>query len=100
MKTQTIETLQFDDVKREVASYAISEIGMEKIHQLTPSCHKRQIDAWLNEVLEAKKLLRISSSVPIHGLKGIQQLLNTLHKSIVLRPEQLMNPILKSSRNL
>jgi MutS2 family protein len=91
LNSQTIETLQFHDVKQIIASYAISELGKEKIAVLMPSTRKRQIEAWLDEVTEAKNILQISSSVPIHGLKGIQQILKNLHKSIALRPDQLMS---------
>ncbi|MFT4417171.1 endonuclease MutS2 [Fredinandcohnia humi] len=89
MNLQTIETLQFNDIKNEIASYAISELGKETILSLSPSRNKKQIDAWLREVTEAKQVLDISSSVPIHGLKGIQTLLKSLHKAVALRPDQL-----------
>ncbi|WP_078408391.1 endonuclease MutS2 [Priestia abyssalis] len=91
MNSQTIETLQFNDLKQEIASYAISELGKEKVLVLTPSINKRQIETWLHEVTEAKKVLQISSSVPIHGLKGIGQILKNMHKGVALRPDQLMS---------
>lgn len=90
MNSQAIETLQFNDLKEEIASYAISELGKERILTLMPSVNKKQIEAWLHEVTEAKKVLQISSSVPIHGLKGIGQILKNLHKGAALRPDQLI----------
>lgn len=91
MNEQTVETLQFHDVKEEVASYAISELGKQAILSLSPSHNKKQIETWMQEVTEAKNVLKVSSSVPIHGLKGIQILLKSLNKGIALRPEPLMN---------
>lgn len=91
MNTKTIKNLQFDEVKSNIATYAISEIGKEAIQLLNPSLNKKQIEIWLQEVEEAKAILKISSSVPIHGLKGMSQLLNNLHKGFVLNPEQLKN---------
>lgn len=88
MNLKTIETLQFHDVKKEVAQYAISELGKEEVLSLTPSNNKRQIEAWLQEVAEAKKILQLSSSVPIHGLTGIGLLLKQLQKGFTLRPDQ------------
>jgi DNA mismatch repair protein MutS2 len=88
---QTTETLQFHDLKEKIASYAISELGKEAILALTPSTNKKQIDAWLQEVTEARNVLQISSSVPIHSLKGIHQILKNLHKSVALRPDQLIS---------
>lgn len=90
MNSQTIEVLQFQDVKEEIASYAISEMGKENICNIMPSTSKRQIDAWNEEVSEAKEILKISSSVPIPSLKGIRSILRNFHKGFVLRPEQLM----------
>lgn len=90
MNSQTVETLQFNDLKKVIATYAISEMGRENIHQLMPSFSKRQIEAWLNEVTEAKEILKISSSVPIPSLKGIGNILRNLHKGFVFRPDQLM----------
>lgn len=73
-----------------VASYALSEMGKEQIRHLMPSVRKKQIEAWLMEVSEAKEILRISSSVPIPSLKGISFIMKNLHKGYILRPEQLM----------
>ncbi|MCD8500396.1 MAG: endonuclease MutS2 [Bacillaceae bacterium] len=89
MNNKTIQHLQFNEVKSNIAAYAISEIGKEAIRSLHPSFNKKQIEIWLQEVEEAKGILKISSSVPIHGLTGMSQLLNNLHKGFVLKPEQL-----------
>lgn len=90
MNLQTVEVLQFQDLKNMVASYALSEMGKEQIRHFMPSVRKKQIEAWLMEVSEAKEILRISSSVPIPSLKGIRFIMNNLHKGYILRPEQLM----------
>lgn len=91
MNINTIETLQFKGVKENIASYAISELGKTEILNLKPSTSKRQVEGWINEVTEAKKIMEISSSVPIHGLTGVQMILRGLHKGVPLRPEQLIN---------
>nr|WP_237664326.1 hypothetical protein [Sutcliffiella horikoshii] len=90
MNNETIQALQFTDLKKDVASLAISEPGKNAVMALEPSIHKRQIEAWLNEVTEGKKILSISSSVPIHGLQGIEYILKNLHKGIAFRPDQLI----------
>ncbi|GGH78335.1 MutS2 family protein [Pullulanibacillus pueri] len=89
MNSTTITTLQFDQLKDEIATYTISELGTQAIKTLEPSKNKKQIEAWLGEVTEAKNILKISSSVPIHGLKGIDQILRGLHKGLPLRPDSL-----------
>lgn len=90
MNNETIKALQFTDLKKDVAAFAISEPGKKAVMALEPSIHKRQIEAWLNEVTEGKKILSISSSVPIHGLQDIEYILKNLHKGIAFRPDQLM----------
>ncbi len=89
MQTTTMETLEFNKVKEKIADYAISDLGKKGIMAIMPSMNKKQIEAWLKESEEAKRILEISSSVPIHGLKGIEHILNNLHKGIALRAEQL-----------
>ncbi|TYS68259.1 endonuclease MutS2 [Sutcliffiella horikoshii] len=90
MNNETIQALQFTDLKKDVASFAISEPGKNAVLAIELSINKRQIEAWLNEVTEGIKILAISSSVPIHGLQGIEYILKNLHKGIAFRPDQLM----------
>lgn len=90
MILQTQETLQFHHIKEEIAQFALSELGKEKIYSLEPSTNKKQIQAWLQEVSEGKEILKKSSSIPIHGLKGMGALMAQLNKGMALRPDQLM----------
>ncbi|WP_419182782.1 endonuclease MutS2 [Metabacillus fastidiosus] len=90
MNKQTIEVLQFTDVKEEIASYTVSEMAKKEILSLHPTTNKKQIEAWMNEVDEAGKILEITSSVPIHGLKGIERLLKSFNKGVVLNAAQLI----------
>lgn len=90
MNKQTIEVLQFTDVKEEIASYTVSEMAKKEILSLHPTTNKKQIEAWMNEVDEAGEILEITSSVPIHGLKGIERLLKSFNKGVVLNAAQLI----------
>jgi DNA mismatch repair protein MutS2 len=85
-----MKTLQFEMIKEAISTFCISEIGKEKVEALYPSTNKKQILSWLEEVTEAKEILRKSSSVPIHGLKGVQHILTNMNKGIALRPDQLV----------
>ncbi|QOR65006.1 endonuclease MutS2 [Cytobacillus suaedae] len=90
MNQNTMKTLQFHMIKEAISTYCISELGKEKVDLLSPSTNKKQILSWLEEVTEAKEILRKSSSVPIHGLKGVQQILNNMNKGVPLRTDQLV----------
>ncbi|HET7657544.1 MAG TPA: endonuclease MutS2 [Bacillales bacterium] len=87
MHSQTIEALQFDELKEAIAAYTVSELGRTEILELQPSLNKGQIEVWLQEVTEAKNILDYSSSIPIDGLKGMQHLFRNLHKGTPLRPD-------------
>ncbi|MFF2450106.1 endonuclease MutS2 [Neobacillus sp. NPDC058068] len=89
MNLQTINTLEFNQIKEQIAQYALTKEGKAKIGCLTPSTNKRQIEAWLDEVSEAVEILKKSASVPVHGLDGMEQLIGKMNKGAVLRPDQL-----------
>lgn len=90
MNLHTFDTLEFKQIKGTIAQYALTKEGRDKIWCLTPSSNKRQIKAWLNEVSEAVEILKKSSSVPVHGLDGMELLLGNLNKGSALRADLLM----------
>jgi len=89
LNTHTFKVLEVQEIKERIAEFALTNEGKEKIYNLTPSTHLKQIEAWLDEVSEAVKILEKSSSVPVHGLGGMEQLLSKLNKGTALRPDQL-----------
>ncbi|WHY84246.1 endonuclease MutS2 [Neobacillus novalis] len=89
MNQHTINTLEFNQIKEQIAQFALTKEGKTKIGCLTPSTNKRQIEAWLDEVSEAVEILKKSASVPVHGLDGMGQLIGNMNKGAVLRPDQL-----------
>jgi DNA mismatch repair protein MutS2 len=89
LNTHTFKVLEVQEIKERIAEFALTNEGKEKIYNLTPSTHLKQIEAWLDEVSEAVKILEKSSSVPVHGLEGMEQLLSKLNKGTALRPDQL-----------
>ncbi|PLR98781.1 endonuclease MutS2 [Bacillus sp. T33-2] len=89
MNNETMKSLEFQRILEAVADYAITDAGKEKVLDMKPSLNIKQITLWLEEVTEAVQITRKSSSVPIHGLSGIEKLLQSLHKGVPLRLEQL-----------
>lgn len=76
-------------IKDCIASFALTIEGKKKVMNLMPSTNIKQINALLDEVTEAVKILEKSSSVPIHGLEGMEVLLQSLNKGVALRPDKL-----------
>lgn len=89
MNQHTFQVLDYHKVKEEAAQFALTAEGKEKIIHLVPSTNLKQIEAWLGEVSEAVEIIKKSSSVPVHGLEGMEQLLGGLNKGTALRPDQL-----------
>ncbi|MFB5194385.1 endonuclease MutS2 [Neobacillus sp. KR4-4] len=89
MNQHTFTTLEFQQIKKTIASFALTQEGKEKIECLTPSTNLRQIEAWLDEVSEAVEILKKSASVPVHGLDGMDALLKSMNKGVALRVDQL-----------
>jgi DNA mismatch repair protein MutS2 len=89
MNTHTFKVLEVQEIKQKIAEFALTNEGKEKIYNLGPSTHLKQIEAWLDEVSEAVEILKKSSSVPVHGLGGMEQILSKLNKGTSLRPDQL-----------
>ncbi|WLR56822.1 hypothetical protein LC048_08115 [Mesobacillus subterraneus] len=80
MNEQTFTVLGYDKVKEEIASFALTESGRIKAREMQPSINQQQISSWQEEVSEAIEILKISSSVPIHGLEGMEMVLKGFNK--------------------
>jgi DNA mismatch repair protein MutS2 len=84
----TFQVLEFEQIKETIAGYCLTNEGKQKIYNLSPSTNLKQIEAWLDEVSEAVEILTKSASVPVHGLDGMDQLLNGLNRGVALRTDQ------------
>ncbi|MFE8699478.1 endonuclease MutS2 [Cytobacillus sp. FJAT-54145] len=89
MNLETIQGLEFTHIKERIAQFALSEFGRKKVFELAPSFNQKQIQSWLDEVTEGVQILKKSSSVPVHGLDGIEIVLKTINKGVPLKPELL-----------
>ncbi|UOY93042.1 endonuclease MutS2 [Ectobacillus sp. JY-23] len=90
MNIDTFTVLGLHHIKEEVAHHAITDLGKAQVRALGPHTNLKQIRALLDEITEAKRILEKSTSVPIHGLNGMDHLLKSLNKGISLRPDQLV----------
>ncbi|HLO12312.1 MAG TPA: endonuclease MutS2, partial [Pseudoneobacillus sp.] len=90
MNQHTFQVLQFEEIKEAISTFALTKEGKTKIRCLTPSTNQKQIEAWLDEVSEAVEIIKKSASVPVHGLEGMEQLLNNMNKGVALRVDQLV----------
>jgi len=89
MNQHTFNSLEFQQIKSLIANFTLTKEGKEKIECLTPSTNKKLIEAWIDEASEAVEILKKSASVPVHGLDGMETLLNNMDKGVALRTDQL-----------
>jgi len=94
MTTKSMKMLDFQEIIDQLKDYAISENVKKKIDTLEIYTDYYLINRHLSETTEARSILDTSNSVPLHGLVGIQGLLEKLLRHEILRPveiEQIAN---------
>lgn len=89
MNSKTMELLEYNKVKEILKSFALSDITKEDIEKLQPAVDIRLIEKNIRETTEARAVVDISSSVPIHSLKGVKDVKQKLEKGGILSPEDL-----------
>ncbi|NBI29529.1 endonuclease MutS2 [Chengkuizengella marina] len=88
MNQHTIETLEFTKVQKEIMKYSLSQEGKQKLKAMKPIYQLNAIQSALAETTEAKTILKRNTSVPVHSLNGMEQLMGRLNKGMILRPDQ------------
>ncbi|SDE14535.1 MutS domain V [Paenibacillus sp. UNCCL117] len=84
MNKQALQRLEYNKVKEELRSYAISYLGQRHIEALVPMTQEKLIRQKLDETEEAKGLLLTGSSVPIPSLEGMEPIVALLGTGYVL----------------
>lgn len=90
MNNETFEKTQFNEIKAQLSSYAISSFGKKRIENAQPHSKLSVVEKRLTETTEAKKLLDSSLHVPFMGLQSIEHITNQLEKGFVLTPQELL----------
>ncbi|MGF2941846.1 endonuclease MutS2 [Enterococcus xiangfangensis] len=90
MNTKTYTKTQFNEIKQQLSSYAISSFGKKLIVATQPHVKLSVVEKRLAETTEAKKLLDSNLHVPFMGLQSIEHITNQLEKGFVLSPQELL----------
>ena len=90
MNNETFEKTQFNEIKVQLSSSAISSFGKKRIENTQPHSKLSVVEKRLTETTEAKKLLDSSLHVPFMGLQSIEHITNQLEKGFVLTPQELL----------
>jgi len=87
----TLRVLEFEDVKKILASFAASDLGRDAAKSLYPSVDLRWARARVAETTELTAVLDRGERVPMAGLRDIRAMLKEFgKKQTVLEPEQLL----------
>ncbi len=72
MNKHAMELLEFNRIKEDLMGFGISQQAKEMIAALTPYTDINLIKRYMLETTEARAIVDISSSVPIHSLSGMK----------------------------
>ncbi len=72
MNKHTEKVLEFDLIKQKLAKYSISELGREKINNLTPLKEKQEIELQLQRTAEMAEMLGIYD-LPFLGIRDVRK---------------------------
>ena len=102
LNNKALELLEFNKIKEIIKGYALSEYGKEQIDKLEPYLDINLIEKHMKETFEARKIVDINSSIPIHSLIGMKHLKEKIEKGGILLPEELesLSCMLKETEKL
>jgi len=87
----TLEVLEFEEIRRTLASYAASDLGKDAARGLYPSVDLRWASARMAETTELTKVLDRGERLPMAGLRDIRPLLKEFgKKQTVFEPAELI----------
>ncbi|MDN6639160.1 MAG: endonuclease MutS2 [Tetragenococcus sp.] len=72
LNKEILATLEFNQVKSQVAQYLVTDQGKEELKQLVPVKDEQVITGFLEETDDAMKVLRLRGGIPIPKLENIQ----------------------------
>ncbi len=90
MNQNTLDTLNYYEVKNIVKSYCTSNLGKNLIDNIKPSYDLKLINHKLNETSEARTLIDNGYVVPLKGVSDIYYIVNKLEKGMTLDIEDLL----------
>lgn len=102
MNNKAIELLEYNKIKEVLKGYALSDMAKERIERLEPYVDINIIRKNMIETTEARAIVDINSSVPIHSLTGIKAVRDKIEKGMILSPEDLdmISELLKEVKRL
>jgi len=89
MDNKTLLRLEYNKVKEQLAVYAGSPLGKERVMELEPVDDLGTILRWQAETSEGRELLRLDPTAEINGWRDIRPQLERSGRGALLEPEEL-----------
>ena len=89
MNINTLNKLQYNELKEIVKSYCVSGLGKNLIDKLEPSTSLKVVESRLNETSEGRVLLDAANHIPLEGIFNIKGIIENIEKGAIIEPEEL-----------
>lgn len=102
MNDYTMKTLEYDKLKENIKQYAISEQAKAMLDKLQPSISINEIERWMLETTEARRITDINASIPLTAMEKISEVMGKAGKGFALGTDELtaVKELLESVRKL
>ncbi|MDI6667364.1 endonuclease MutS2 [Leuconostoc falkenbergense] len=78
MNSKVLETLEYDKIKSQLATFLVTSSGQQEGRELLPSIDEQEINYWLQETADAVLIDRLKGGIPLSKLADISAHLKRL----------------------
>jgi DNA mismatch repair protein MutS2 len=91
MNEHTLQVLEYDLIRQQVAAESASLLGVERAINLVPTSDAAYIQSRLDETSEARQMLSTRGNIPLGGITDVRNLLRQAQLGGVLDPNDLVD---------
>jgi len=89
LNINTLNKLQYNELKEIVKSYCVSGLGKNLIDKLQPSTSLKVVESRLDETSEGRTILDAAHHIPLEGIFNIKGIIDNIEKGAIIEPEEL-----------
>lgn len=89
MEKFTLHMLEYESMKQDLMTFAVTYAGRDRIAKLAPMSDRRRIEREMQETAEALLLVKRGSSVPLPSLEGIEVVASLLGTGYLFSEQDL-----------
>ncbi|MDD2444165.1 MAG: hypothetical protein PHS52_06670 [Desulfotomaculaceae bacterium] len=89
MNEHAMKTLEYDKVKECLKQFAVSQPAKEMFDRLYPSVNTAEIEQWMLETTEARRITDIKAGIPLTAMERIGEVMSKTGKGFTLTIDEL-----------